>query len=130
MSSEIETFDPSFNARLTAMEANGVAFNALAPLKDCKSRLSTNASGLWSKTYAAGYWINEPSINVNPITASGGAGQLTWRVTKTLTAGAWKVDVQFTLLPATVNVAVLGAVTLGVNPGTTLFDYMAAEPNG
>lgn len=98
-------------------------------LKDVKSRLSSNNTGLWTRTYAAGFWTGEPSINVTPISASAGTGQITVRTTKTLTAGAWKVDVQFTMLPATISILVLGTVTLGTSPGTVLFDYSAAEPN-
>lgn len=97
--------------------------------KDVKSKLASNASGLWTKSYAANFWTGEPSINVNPISASAGGGQITWRTTKTLTAGVWKIDVQFTMLPATVSILLLGTVTLGTNPGTVLFDYSAAEPN-
>lgn len=98
-------------------------------LKDVKSRLSSNNTGIWTRTYPAGFWTGEPSINITPISASAGTGQITFRTTKTLTAGAWKVDVQFTMLPATVSILVLGTVTLGTSPGTVLFDYSAAEPN-
>lgn len=98
-------------------------------LKDVKSRISTNATGLWTRTYPVGFWTGEPSINVTPISASAGTGQITLRATKTLSAGAWKVDVQFTMLPATISILLLGTVTLGTSPGTVLFDYSAAEPN-
>jgi hypothetical protein len=98
-------------------------------LKDVKSRLATNTTGFWTRTYPAGFWTGEPSINVTPISASAGTGQITLRTAKTLTAGAWKVDVQFTMLPATISILVLGTVTLGTSPGTVLFDYSAAEPN-
>jgi hypothetical protein len=129
MAGEIESYDPSFEGRLISMEAKGASFDTLGALKDAKSRLSTGATGLWSRTYPAGFWIGEPCINATPISASAGTGQITLRVTKTLTAGSWKVDVQFTMLPASVSVLVLGTVTLGTSPGTVLFDYSAAEPN-
>lgn len=124
---------PDTSGLMTKAEADATVADINARIamvsRDRKSRLTTNASGFWSITYPANLWIGEPCTNVTPISASAGAGQLTLRVSKTLTAGQWKVDIQFTMLPVSVNIALLGVVPLGVNPGTVLFDYSAAEPN-
>lgn len=96
-------------------------------LKDIKARLATNNTGTWTRTYPAGYWAGEPSINVNPI-SSGVVGQISWKTTKTMGTGAdagkWTVRVDFSL-----TASVLGLLTIGVSPGVVLFDYSAAEPN-
>ncbi len=94
-----------------------------AAFKDIKSRLSTNSSGVWTRTYPVGFWTGEPSVNVNPI-SSGVAGQISWKTTKTLSAGALTVRVDFSL-----TASVLGILTIGVSPGVVMFDYSAAEPN-
>lgn len=94
-----------------------------SPFKDIKSNVATNASGVWTRTYPANFWTNEPSVNVNPISTAV-VGQVSWKTTKTLAANAWTVRVDFSL-----TASVLGLLTIGVSPGICRFDYSAAEAN-
>lgn len=98
-------------------------------LKDVKTGLVTNSSGVFTKTYAANFWVASPSININPRMAAG-TGAFNWTVVTTGTvATGFTVTVTFTKLLPTITIAVLGLVTLLIAPGTVTFDYMAVEPN-
>jgi hypothetical protein len=95
--------------------------------KTAKAAVVSNASGVFTMAYPAGFWKAEPSINVAPISATGGSGQLTFKVSKMQVSNAWTVTVTFAMLPATVTVVVAGSTSLWVNPGVVTFDYQAFE---
>lgn len=95
--------------------------------KAAKAGLVTNATGVFTMTYPAGFFKAEPSINVAPISASGGNGQLTFKIGKVLASNAWTITVTFAMLPLQVNVLLAGSTTLWVNPGVVTFDYQAFE---
>jgi hypothetical protein len=116
-----------YQARGNAGGSSSDMFNDVFALRDARSNLTTNNSGVWTKTYTAGVFTRDPSINVNPSTSAGGAGQLGWRTTKSKDAnGAWTITVTFTMIPLSLNIS-LGALTLGANPGVVTFDYQAFE---
>jgi hypothetical protein len=95
--------------------------------KTAKAAAVTNSTGVFTMNYPAGFWKAEPSINVAPISATGGNGQLTFKVSKMQVSNAWTVTVTFAMLPATVTVVVAGSTSLWVNPGIVTFDYQAFE---
>jgi len=98
--------------------------------KDVRSAIVTNGSGTATIAYPAGYWKAEPSINAVPVSATGGSGQLTVKVSKVKASDAWTITVAFAMLPAEVTVLVAGKTALWVNPGVVTFDYQAFEVTG
>jgi hypothetical protein len=98
--------------------------------KDARSGVVTNATGVFTVTYPAGYWKAEPSINAAPVSATGGNGQLTYKIGKVLASNQWTITVTFAMLPSAVTVVVAGSTTLWVNPGVVTFDYQAFENTG
>lgn len=94
--------------------------------KDAKTGLTTNSSGVWTKTYPANYWKAAPSVNIQPRMAS---GNYIARVQTSGSVGAgFTVTVTFVQLATNVSILVLGTVSLTVAVGTVTFDYQAFEP--
>lgn len=95
--------------------------------RDAKTGLTTNNSGVWTKTYPANFWTAAPSINAQPRMAS---GNYVPRVQTTGSVGAgFTVTVTFAQLASSVSILVLGTVSLTIAAGTVTFDYQAFEPN-
>lgn len=124
----LDTNSGNFYQKINGIWVFQASFGVYTILRDVKSRLTTNASGVWTKTYPANFWTGEPSINVTPVMPTGN-GTYTAVVQKTLNAGAWTVTVTFMRIAPNVTIAVLGSVNIVVAPGTVAFDYSATEPN-
>jgi hypothetical protein len=115
----------SGNAAATANDMYNDVMEPGNKAREAKAGQVTNANGVFTVTYPVGFWAAEPSINVAPVSATGGSGQLTFKVAKVLASNAWTITVTFAMLPAAVTVVVAGSTTLWVNPGVVTFDYQS-----